>query len=72
MRKEADFEVMDRITVSYESSDKIKNVFEANKEGIAGEVLADEITSGVGGENEAYTKEWNINGEKVTLSVKKN
>ncbi|MBP5598133.1 MAG: isoleucine--tRNA ligase, partial [Pseudobutyrivibrio sp.] len=72
MRKEADFEVMDRITVSYESSDKIKNVFEANKEIIAGEVLADEITSGVGGENEAYTKEWNINGEKVTLSVKKN
>ena len=69
MRKEADFEVMDRITVSYESSDKIKNVFEANKEIIAGEVLADEITSGVGGENEAYTKEWNINGEKVTLSV---
>ena len=72
MRKEADFEVMDRITVSYESSDKIKNVFEANKKVIAGEVLADEIASGVGGENEAYTKEWNINGEKVTLSVKKN
>ncbi|MBR5650033.1 isoleucine--tRNA ligase [Pseudobutyrivibrio sp.] len=66
MRKEADFEVMDRITVSYESSDKIKNVFEANKEIIAGEVLADEITSGANG---TYTKEWNINGEKVTLSV---
>ena len=71
-RKDADFEVMDRITVSYESSDKIKNVFEANKKVIAGEVLADEIASGVGGENEAYTKEWTINGEKVTLSVKKN
>lgn len=66
MRKEADFEVMDRITVSYESSAKIKDVFEANKDVIAGEVLADEIVCGVSG---TYTKEWNINGEKVTLSV---
>ncbi len=69
MRKEADFEVMDRITVSYESSAKIKDVFEANKDVIAGEVLADEIVCGVSG---TYTKEWNINGEKVTLSVNKN
>ncbi|NEX02622.1 Isoleucyl-tRNA synthetase [Pseudobutyrivibrio sp. NOR37] len=66
MRKEADFEVMDRITVSYESSAKIKDVFEANKDVIAGEVLADEIVCGVSG---THTKEWNINGEKVTLSV---
>ena len=69
MRKEADFEVMDRITVSYESSAKIKDVFEANKDVIAGEVLADEIVCGVSG---THTKEWNINGEKVTLSVNKN
>ena len=66
MRKEANFEVMDRITVSYEGSDKIKSIFEANKAEIAGEVLADEIAVGSTG---AYTKEWNINGEKVTLAV---
>ncbi|MBE5910471.1 isoleucine--tRNA ligase [Pseudobutyrivibrio sp.] len=66
MRKEANFEVMDRITVSYEGSDKIKSIFEANKAVIAGEVLADEIAVGSTG---AYTKEWNINGEKVTLAV---
>ncbi|SFN95355.1 Isoleucyl-tRNA synthetase [Pseudobutyrivibrio sp. UC1225] len=66
MRKEADFEVMDRITVSYESSDKIKDIFERNKDVIMGEVLADEIVVGGSG---SHTKEWNINGEKVTLSV---
>ena len=66
MRKEANFEVMDRITVSYEGSDKINSIFEANKAEIAGEVLADEIAVGSTG---AYTKEWNINGEKVTLAV---
>ncbi|MCR4830275.1 MAG: isoleucine--tRNA ligase [Pseudobutyrivibrio sp.] len=69
MRKEADFEVMDRITVSYESSDKIKNVFENNKDFIANEVLADSINVGAEG---THVKEWNINGEKVTLSVSKN
>jgi len=68
MRKEADFEVMDRITVSYEGSDKINSIFEANKDEIAGEVLADEIVVGANG---SYTKEWNINGEKVKLSVTK-
>ena len=69
MRKEADFEVMDRITVSYESSDKIKNVFERNKDFISNEVLADSISVGKDG---SYTKDWNINGEAVTLSVTKN
>ncbi len=68
MRKEADFEVMDRITVSYEGSDKINSIFETNKDEIAGEVLADEIVVGANG---SYTKEWNINGEKVKLSVTK-
>lgn len=69
MRKEADFEVMDRITVSYESSDKIKGVFENNKDFIANEVLADAINVGATG---SHVKEWNINGEKVTLGVSKN
>ncbi len=68
MRKEADFEVMDRITVSYEGSDKINSIFEANKDEIANEVLADEISVGGSG---SYTKDWNINGEKVKLSVTK-
>ena len=69
MRKEAGFEVLDRITVYHRDSDKVSGVIERNKESIMGDVLALEISEGSG---EGYTKEWNINGEKVTLTVKKN
>ncbi len=66
MRKEADFEVMDRIKVAYQAEAKAAAIFEKNKDVIAGEVLADEIAVGTTGE---HSKEWNINGEKVTLAV---
>ncbi|MCR5580314.1 MAG: isoleucine--tRNA ligase [Pseudobutyrivibrio sp.] len=69
MRKEADFEVMDRIKVAYSGSDKAAAIFEKNKAEIAGEVLADEIAVGTSGD---HCKEWNINGEKVTLAVTRN
>ncbi len=69
MRKEADFEVMDHITVYVAGNDKVKAVAEKNAADICDDVLAESIvydtTSG-------YVKEWNINGEKVTLGVKKN
>ena len=68
MRKEANFEVMDRIEVTYSGSEKINGIFAANKDTIAAEVLADSLTEGTEG---AYSKEWNINGEKVTLAVTK-
>lgn len=68
MRKEAGFEVMDKIKVSYESGDKIADVFARNKDTICAEVLADDITSAkLGG----YAKEWNINGESVVMEVKR-
>ncbi|MBQ8489843.1 MAG: isoleucine--tRNA ligase [Pseudobutyrivibrio sp.] len=66
MRKEADFEVMDRISVAYAGTDKANEIFAKNKNLIAGEVLADEIAEGTAGD---HIKEWNINGEKVTLAV---
>ena len=69
MRKEAGFEVLDRIVVYHKDSEKVSGVIERNKESIMGDVLALEMTEG---EGEGYTKEWNINGEKVTLTVKKN
>ena len=69
MRKEADFEVMDRIAVTYESEDKLAEIFEANGETIRHEVLADTI---VRTEPAGFTKSWNINGEKVILGVEKN
>ncbi len=67
MRKDADFEVLDRIRAFHSGNDKIAEIFEKNKDAIKADVLADEIISGTGG----FSKEWNINGEKVTLSVEK-
>ena len=68
MRKEADFEVMDKIHVSYEAGEKIQSVFAEFGETIRAEVLADDI---IGGTATGFKKEWNINGETVTLGVEK-
>ncbi|MBQ7264727.1 MAG: isoleucine--tRNA ligase [Firmicutes bacterium] len=67
MRKEADFEVLDRINVYYQGNEKIAEVLTNNKESISKSVLADDIKEGQAG----YSKKWNINGEEVTLSVEK-
>ena len=68
MRKEADFEVMDRIDVVYDGTDAANAIFAKYANEIAGEVLAESVTAGTTG---VYQKEWNINGEKVTLAVTK-
>ena len=68
MRKEAGFEVMDKIRVSVKDNDKIIETMKANEAEIKSEVLAEEV---VYGETEGYVKEWNINKEHVTLGVTK-
>ena len=68
MRKEADFEVMDRIRVTYDGSDKAEAIFEKYAGEIAGEVLANEV---VKAQPSGYVKEWKINGEAVTMGVEK-
>lgn len=68
MRKEADFQVLDRIKVSYTGNDKIAGVFERNSSVIAKDVLADKLEADA---ISGYSKEWSINGENVTLSVEK-
>ena len=68
MRKEAGFEVMDRIKVFAKDNEKIAKILSDNKEEICGEVLADDIVTG---SCDGYVKDWNINGENVTLGVKK-
>ncbi len=68
MRKEAGFEVMDKIAVSYRAEGKAAEIFEKNGKAIGSEVLAEQIvTETLGG----YEKEWNINGETVVMEVKK-
>ena len=68
MRKEAGFEVMDKIAVYLEGNDKLEEIVRKNEELIKSEVLADEVGyDSVKG----FTKEWNINGESVTMGVEK-
>lgn len=67
MRKDSGFEVLDRIKVYYSGNDTIAKVFADNKDSIATDVLADDICEGTSD----ISKEWNINGEKVVLSVEK-
>ena len=68
MRKDADFEVMDHIAVYLNGNDKIASIVKANESSIAGKVLADSVVTG---EMDGISKEWNVNGENVTIGVKK-
>jgi isoleucyl-tRNA synthetase len=68
MRKEAGFEVEDRIRLFYRGNERIAGIISKNKGIISDEVLANEISEGkfpCG----AYSKEWNINGEKAEFAV---
>ncbi|MEE0349375.1 MAG: DUF5915 domain-containing protein, partial [Lachnospiraceae bacterium] len=68
MRKEAGFEVMDRIYAYADGNDKIARILEDNAETVKEKVLAENI---ILGDVDGYVKEWNINGETVTLAVEK-
>ncbi|WP_028509461.1 isoleucine--tRNA ligase [Ruminococcus sp. NK3A76] len=67
MRKDSGFEVMDHIEVAIDTDEKLAAVIDANKAQISTDVLANSITCGAadGG------KEWDINGVKAVISVKK-
>ena len=68
MRKEADFEVTDHIKVSINGNAKIAEVVIANKEAVATKVLADSMDVD---KEYAVSKEWNVNGEMVTISIER-
>ena len=68
MRKEAGFEVMDKIRIFVKDNDKIMNLMSSHAEEIKSEVLAQDIALG---QMDGYTKEWSINKEQVTLGVSK-
>ena len=75
MRKEAGFEVMDKISIYYHADEKVADIFNKYENDIMGDVLGTEVVTEAdsfdSGENGIYCKEWNINGEKVLLGVKK-
>ncbi|MBR6381909.1 MAG: isoleucine--tRNA ligase, partial [Lachnospiraceae bacterium] len=66
MRKDADFNVTDRIRVSLNGNEKLSQIAKRNEAAIAGKVLAEELSEG---RTYAVTKEWNVNGENVTISI---
>lgn len=65
MRKEAGFEVVDHISVAYKAEGVAKSVFEK------GTYKADVLCDADCNDFDGYTKEWDINGDKVTISIKK-
>ena len=66
MRKEAGFEVMDKIHVYAKDNQRIMDIMENHRDEIMSEVLAEEITLN---ETDGYVKEWSINKENVVLGV---
>ena len=68
MRKEAGFEVMDKIHIYAKDNDKILELMKNHKEEIMSEVLAEDMTLGT---TDGYVTEWNINKEPVVLGVAK-
>ena len=68
MRKDSGFEVMDNIRIAFEGNDTVSEIAKRNSLEILEETLGTEILYGV---SLAHSKNWNINGEKVNISVEK-
>ena len=68
MRKEAGFEVTDKIRVSLGDNQVIENIFRNHEDQIRSEVLAEDV---VYGNVSGYEKDWKINSENVKLGVEK-
>ena len=69
MRKSVGFEVMDKITVYANGNSKIEDLMNESKQDILTDIMATDVITG---KMDGFEKEWDINGEKVTLGVKKN
>ena len=68
MRKDAGFEVTDHIKVSLCGNDKVSEIVLKNEKAVADKVLAEAITTN---DTFAVSKEWNVNGENVTICVER-
>ena len=68
MRKDSGYEVMDHIVLYQSGNDRIKEIIDKNREQIMEDVLADDILFDTACDNQ---KEWDLNGEKVTIGLNK-
>ena len=75
MRKDLDLDVEANIDVSVETSAEFKDLIVPQSEVISHEVRARSLiisdTEQCSNDSEDYTKEWDIEGEKVIISIKK-
>ncbi|MBR2044680.1 MAG: hypothetical protein IJ958_00920, partial [Agathobacter sp.] len=62
------FEVTDKIVIYVSGNDKVSGIVTANADSIMNDVMAHDIKVG---ELAGYSKEWNINGETVSIGVEK-
>lgn len=67
MRKEADFQVTDHIIIFADGNEEMEAIMTEHAQELKSYVLADDIVTG---SMDGYSKEWKINGHKVTLGVK--
>lgn len=70
MRKEAGFVVTDHIAVSVCGSEKVESIVKASPDELTSSVLCDKLVFEEKIDSD-LEKEWDINGENVTISVKK-
>ena len=66
MRKEADYQVTDRIAITYDGTEKIEKIIRDRAADIMGDTLGKSVEKGAKG----YVKDWDVNGEACTLGTK--
>ena len=69
MRKDAGFEVVDHIAIGYSGKGRMDDVIKRFEAEIKSETLADEIANGIA--DDGFIRDWEINGETITISVSK-
>ena len=67
MRKEAGFEVADHIRIGFEQGERTAAILKANAASVMADTLAERVEEGMFG----YTKEWDLNGDRIILSVER-
>jgi isoleucyl-tRNA synthetase len=71
MRKDAGFEVVDRIRISYEGSEKLRRAIEHQAKYIMDETLAETLIPNSKTTHHAFRQEWDINGEKTVIGIER-
>jgi isoleucyl-tRNA synthetase len=69
LRKDANFDISDRITVTYQASDRLRTAILSFADYISRETLADSLTE-AGPVNGAHADEFSFDEESVTIGVK--